>query len=196
MAKNQKPMEPMEPVDLMQTLPDVGPESLRRELAAKEKELESLRAEMASRDAAAQALSDSGPGTYRITVRHAPTKLKRFVVEADNERHAWEKFQTAAIKAAYSPKLAQAGKPQIGIQVLEQFFREGASRGFDRLIEKAVAVVDNRPLFPADLRIIRDKAKRDFGREMENWRTAIKEEYGEAVAVAVAATAEKELAVA
>lgn len=178
MAKQKQPDTSIEP---LQEFADVGAEALRLELAAKSAELERLQAEMAARDAAAQGLPNSGPGTYRVTVRHAPSKLKRLVVEATGEQDAWAKFQAAAIKAAYNPKLAEKGRPQTGVHILERFFRNGLLSGFDRTIEKALCVVDGQPMFAADLRLVRDKARTEMGKSA--WKKAVAEEYGEEAAV-------------
>lgn len=113
--------------------PDVADaEQLRRDLAAKEKELDELRAALAQRDAAAQPLPDSGPGRYEVVVRHAPTKLKRFVTDAESEKDAWAKYVQAATKANYNDKDPHRRL----LKQFEDYVANGRLHGYDRTIRK------------------------------------------------------------
>lgn len=105
---------------------------LRRELAEKELALEAARAELATAAAAAQPLPDEGPGEYEIVLRHAPSRLKKFRVEATNGEEAWQKFCREAVKKSYNPK----DKNDTAIKAFENYIRQGRLNGFDRAIKK------------------------------------------------------------
>jgi hypothetical protein len=159
-------------------VPDPEAERLRRDLADREQELERLRAEIAARDAAAQPFPDSGPGTYRVTCRHAVGALKRWVGAAENERDAWAQYQRAAVKAAYNPN----DKQQREVQAVEAFFRHGAVHGFHRTIEKVVGRdAKGRDVFPAELRLEAHRAQSGAGRE---WKEALRERIGDVAELA------------
>lgn len=159
-------------------VPDAEAERLRRDLAEREKELERLRAEIATRDAAAQPFPDSGPGTYRVTCRHAVGRLKRWVGVADSERDAWAQYQRAAIKAAHNPKDEQ----QRAVKAVEAFFRNGTLHGFNRTIEKVVGQdAKGADLFPAELRLEAHRAQSAAGRD---WKDALKEKLGDVAELA------------
>jgi hypothetical protein len=105
---------------------------LRRELADKQKELESTQQQLAAATAPLQKLPDSGPGKYKVILRHSPSRLKEAVVEARNEDEAWNKFLQAAMAKTNNTKDPERRE----LKAFENHLRLGRLNGFARTVRK------------------------------------------------------------
>ncbi|HYE19101.1 MAG TPA: hypothetical protein VEA69_11690 [Tepidisphaeraceae bacterium] len=113
--------------------PTVAPQdSLLDEAAKLRAKVAELEAEIQRRDAAAAKLPDSGPGKYRIVLRHSPAAIKKLVVEANGEADAWAKFVTANRLKLNNPQ----DPTRAALRAFEVSLQEGRLRGLSREITK------------------------------------------------------------
>lgn len=105
---------------------------LRRELADKQRQLESVQQQLVAATAPLQKLPDSGPGKYKIILRHSPSRLKEAVIEAKSEDDAWNKFLVSAMAKNNNTKDPERRE----LKRFEDYLRQGRLSGYQRSIHK------------------------------------------------------------